>query len=444
MKYRFPVIGFLTTLAVFLVTGAQGAEYEKPPKVKAAEFFSAVDLKTDLYKVESKVPTDGFLTRARIDSDYGDFTAVGPGMLAIRVNEIEALAKLEELEESDEFQNAMKDTATEKKDGLEQIIDQPKETLEGVAEGVGRFFKRTARSAKTGFQTAGDAAKEQQPGVQAGPGANLPGKALDPQAVDDESKLSKAARASKDVALNVLGFDDARRQLCKRMEVDPYTTNPVLDQKLDEVTQSLFAGNLAVDFATALIPGGSLINTSNMVGNWVWDTPPGDLRVRIEKELRGIGVTQQDIDSLLRHKWFPLSYQVTFANAMVALDGVSGRPDIMPLALSVTTYDQARFLIQSLRMTAGYHQTVAPLASLQLAGTVIGLQEDGQPVIATAVNYLSWTEELDQFSGGEVFADKTPEVYFAGSVSDRARENLTARGWTLIENSELFDYVPGS
>ena len=350
-QYRFTRIIGAVLLCLALPAGA--ADYEKSPKVSAKKLFPDVDLNTDLYEVKPEVPTDGFLTRIGIKSRFGEMVAVGPGMLETRLHEIEALAKLETLESSDEFQRALKDSGGEKTEGLEKIVDKPKETAQGMAEGIGRFFKRTYRSTKTGLQTAGDVIQEQAPGVQAGPGANLPGKAIDPVEGGGESKYARAARASGDVALNILGFDDARRRLCKRMGVDPYTTNKALDEKLDEVTKSLFAGDLAVDFATALIPGGSLISQSNRAGNWVWDTPPGDLRVAIEKDLLAMKFTRKDVDRLLRHRWYPLSFQAALTRSLNTLDGVKGRADIMGLVLSVTTYDQARFVVHTLRMTAG-------------------------------------------------------------------------------------------
>lgn len=416
------------------------ADYEDPPVVPAKRIFSGNDLKTDLYEVEKDVPTDGFLTRARITSKYGDFVAVGPGMLEVRLNEIEALAKLEKLEENEEFQRAVKDSAGAKTGGLEKMIDEPKESLDGMADGIGRFFKRTYRSAKTGVQTAVDVAQEKSPGSYegSGPGADLPGKAVEERVDDGQSKYARLAKASGDVALNMLGFDDARRRLCRRMEVDPYTTNKVLDEKLDEVTKTLFAGDLAVDFATALIPGAALVSKSNRLGNWVWDTPAGDLRVQIESQLLAIGVTQGDVDRLLRHRWYPLSLQTALTKALVSLEGVAGRPDIMPLVLTVTTFDQARFVVNTLRMTAAYHEKVSPLESLQVIGTVIGRRNDGTMVVAAPVDFLSWSEGIDGFSSHEAFEGRAMDVHLAGLASDRAASHLEKRGWKIAQNSDLF------
>jgi len=433
-----PGIRFFVAALLAFGLPVEAGEYEAPPMVPAKTLFPDVNLKTEIYEVKSKVSTDGFLSRVEIHSEFGDIVAVGPGMLGTRLNEIGAMAKLETFESSDEFQRAVKDSTDEKTSGLDQMIDKPKETLGGMAEGVGRFFKRTYRSTKTGLQTAGDVAKEQAPGVQAGPGANLPGKALGSVEGDGGSKYAKVARASGDVALNILGFDDARRRLCKRLGVDPYTTNKALDEKLDEVTKSLFAGDLAVDLATALIPGGTLLSKSNMVGNWVWDTPPGDLRVAIEKDLKAMKFTKQDIDRLLRHRWYPLSFQAALTRSLNALDGIKGRPDIMPLVLSVTTYDQARFVVNTLRMTAAYHKQIKPLAALQVVGTIIAWRADGTPVVASPVDYLSWTEGIDKFSSREEFSGWQPEVHIAGLMSETARSNLETRGWRITDRSGLF------
>lgn len=428
-----------------LPLAAVGAKYEAPPDVSAKKTFPDTELKTGLYEVESRVPTDGFLTRARITSRFGDFVAVGPGMLEIRLKEVEALAKLEELEDSDEFQRAVKDSAGEKTSGLEKIIDNPKESAEGMAEGIGRFFKRSYRSAKTSVQIAADVAQEKSPGSieGSGPGANLPGKAIEEAGDDGESKYAKVARASGDAALNLLGFDDARRRLCKRMEVDPYTTNKVLDEKLDEVTKSLFAGDLAVDFATKLIPGASLVSTSNKLGNWVWDVPPGDLRVQIEQQLLAIEVSQEDVDRLLRHRWYPLSLKAALTHAVTALEDVKGRPDIMPLVLTVTTFDQARFVVNTLRMTANYHQTVAPLDALQVIGTVVGWRADGKAVVASPVDYLSWSEGIDGFAGREEFKGRELDVHIAGRMSEKAATQLKERSWNITQNSSLFKQTVG-
>ena len=110
----------------------------------------------------------------------------------------------------------------------------------------------------------------------------------------------------------------------------------------------------------------------------------------------------------------------------------------MPLVLTVTTFDQARLVVNTLHMTAGYHEKVSPLASLQVIGTVIGWRVDGSAVIASPVDYLSWSEGIDGFSGRKEFDGKDLDVHIAGLVSDTAAGHLEKRGWKITRNSDLF------
>jgi hypothetical protein len=60
-------------------------------------------LKGPHFTVDPKVPVKGFLERFTIRSTYGTFQANGLRMLPIRVNEVEAIAKLDELSRTKEL-----------------------------------------------------------------------------------------------------------------------------------------------------------------------------------------------------------------------------------------------------------------------------------------------------------------------------------------------------
>ncbi|MEN8712318.1 MAG: hypothetical protein ABF326_08985 [Arenicellales bacterium] len=421
------------------LSSAFAADYESPPSIPFDMVFHEVAIKGDNYSVAPSVPTDGFLTRAVIDSEFGEFVALGPGMLEIRLHEIDALVKLQTFEASDEFQRGAKESAQEKLSGLKQVYEKPKEAAAGISAGVSRFFKRSYRATKTGVQTINDVVHDRTPGSIEGAGAKLPGNQQSQALPDSESKYKKAAKASGSTAVNILGFDDSRRKLAKRLGVDPYTTNPVLDEKLDEVTWSIFAGDFGIDVATSLIPGSIVVTTSSLVTNWVWDTPPGDLRVKIEQTLLGIGVSQEDVDRLLRHRAYPLSYQAALTAAMEAMGEVNGHENTMPLALSVQTVDQARFVVNTMRMLQRYHETVQPLREIDVQGTVFAITDKDTMVIAAPVDYVSWSEMLDRFSANDRFSSKPRELYIAGTMTTMASEQLSKRGWIVHQNSDLFN-----
>ncbi len=320
------------------------------------------------------------------------------------------------------------------------------ESIKGIPEGVGRFFERTYRSAKTGLQKVDDVRHGRAPGLaEIAPPSQLPGAPRTPAAAPTESLSTVAARAAGNTALNTLGFDEDRRRLAKELAVDPYTTNPVLSAKLDEVTWAAFAGNLGVDLLTSMIPGGMIVSTSSRLTDWVWDTPPGDLRLEIEATLRSIGVGQEEIDRFLRHRWYPLSLQAALAASLAALDGaegvdggVDGRAEVIALALGVGSEGQARFVVQTLAMLARHHKTVEPLATLAVGGTVYGETKDGALVVMAPVDYLSWTPLAKTFAErkGELGSART--LHIAGRATGRARDALQDLGWKVEEESPLF------
>jgi hypothetical protein len=412
------------------------SDFETPPVLSAAKTVMDQPLKTDVYKIEEPVPTDGFMAQFSISSPQGEFTASGPGMLNTRLNEIRALAALQAMQDDDRFADAAEHTAKDTFSNLRRFAENPKETLAGVPDGVGRLFKRTGRTVKTGMQKLGDVREGRKPGVDDTVTSNLPGSTAN--AVAPGTSLSESVlQASGDAAVNILGFDKQRRRLAQELAVDPYTTNAILAAKLDEVTWAAFAGGLGVNVLTSLIPGGFVLSTSSRLSDWVWDKAPGDLRVEIEAALLEMRVPQSDVDQFLRHSFYTMSMQAVLTASLEKLEGVAGRAELMPLLLSVTSEGQARFLVQSLDMLRNYHTGVRPLASLYIEGTVIGINEDGRPVVMAPVDYMSWTPTLDQFASNlESAFEPRPLLYNTGALSESTRKSLLEREW-ILENGQV-------
>ncbi len=184
-----------------------------------------------------------------------------------------------------------------------------------------------------------------------------------------------------------------------------------------------------------------IVSTSSRLTDWVWDTPPGDLRLEIEATLRSIGVGQEEIDRFLRHRWYPLSLQAALAASLAALDGpdggVQGRAEVIPLALGVGSEGQARFVVQTLAMLARYHKTVEPLATLAVGGTVYGETGDGALAVMAPVDYLSWTPLARTFAERKSELGSERTLYIAGRATRRARDALEDLGWKVEERSPL-------
>ena len=413
-------IAFLLVSVAGMAPVAGQTTYEQPAVLRAADLAPADLLKGPRFQVDEAVTTDGLLARFSIKSDFGPFEAQGPGMLAMRVVEIRALDILSTVEKSDVFKKSLEESAKRTGRSLATAVTNPVETVEKVPEGVGRFFERVGRAVKTGAQKAGDALGE----MQGQPGGTT-----------SSGVATVAGHAAADSGESVIGYDDARRRVAKELKVDPYTTNAVLGKKLDEVAWAAWGGDFGLSTAVSLVPGGSAVMfTKNWVSDLVWDVGPGDLRVRMDKQLQAMVVSQEVIDQFLRQRHFTLTIQLMLVEALATLPPSAGRAAVIPWALTAESETQARFMAGAVAILAEYHRTVAPVARLRIAGTLLGDTERGALVVPAPVDYLSWTERVAAFANRpEVAAAKDRQLWLTGRLSPRARQELTGRGWSIRE-----------
>ena len=413
----------------------QPAPYEPPPVLSAAVFLPAEALSGLHHRVADEVPSDGFVTRFTIESDFGAFEATSPSLALTRIHEIAALAELENFETQDLAEGGFEHSANRLKESFQHLADDPEATLKGVPEGVGRFFARAGRAAKTGYQTIQDrrAEPDAPTAVLPGPGSRLPGAPLtgSQRSADQPGSAEVAARLAGRTAADIFGYSEQRREIARRLGVDPYTDNPVLAERLDEVAWAAFSGGLGVTALQAIAPASSLITVTSSASNWVWETSPGDLRVHNERTLLGLGASSDDVDRLLRHPFFTTSVRTRLVKALDAMAGVADRATVMPLALSVTSTGQARFVAESAEMLARIHATDRRLERLFLDGTVIALS--GETLVVPApVDAMSWSAELHGFAERVAGQGGERRMYIRGGATPLAQEQLAALGWTLV------------
>jgi hypothetical protein len=440
LKSLRAAVFLLAAASVGLGTGVWGAEngFENPPTLKAAQVLPAELLQGKRYQIEETVPTDGFLMKFAIVSDFGTFIARSPGTAEIRIKEIDAMDRLEKVSKSDAFVAGLKASGRQFGQQIGQLIENPEETVKGIPAGVGRFFDRVARGAKTGYQKLGDMKEQEKQTAPppAGPGALLPGEPEHPGAKGTKMTVEEAAvRAVGKTTADAFGYDDQRRRIARELGVDPYSTNPVLTKMLDDIASAAFAGGLGISAFKAVVPAGMVISTTTTLSNWVWDMPPGDLKVQNERSLKAMGVSQDQVDLLLRQPHFTLTYQTRLVKALERLGKTAGRPAIMRVATTVLSFDQARFVVEAMEMLAGYHEKIAPIKNLDQEVPFAGRTESGTLVVAGPVDCLSWTERINRFATRPDMKAKQRILWLRGEATPRARQELTKLGWTVRENA---------
>jgi hypothetical protein len=422
-------MGALSFAVLALIVGATkparaGSAFEVPPVLKASDLASTELLKGPRFHVDPQVPTDGLLAKFTIRSDFGDFEAEGPGMLGIRVGEIQALDVLSKTEKSEAFQKALVGSAKRTGKSLATAVTNPVETAKGLPAGVGRFFQRVGHGVKTGAAKANDymsGTKEEEK--------------------EGDTSSGGAVQEVGSTAADLIGQQDSRRRVAKVLKVDPYTTNPVLDQKLNEFAWVVWAGEFGLDMGINMVPGGMAITlTRTWVSDLVWDVNPGDLNVRAQKQLEELGVPSDTIKRFLHQKAFTLTTRTALLQALAALGPGPGRVDVIPWALTAKSDTQARFVAGAVMILAGYHKTKDPIAELRVSGTLIGRTKAGTLIVPAPVDYVSWTERVSGFAKRPDLAAPDREIWLTGRLSPRARRELTRLHW--VTRDKIKEGVP--
>jgi hypothetical protein len=397
----------LLALVVGLAAIAVAADYEKPPVLPAKDIVPAAILAGKGYTIDAKVPTDGLLGRYTIRSAAGTFQAHGLEMLAVRVSELPAIVHLKGVSRSKLFLSSARGAAEKPVKAAVNIVTHPKETIQGLPAGIGRFFDRV----QSGANRMVEAASSTEPG---------------------EDRVGAILKGGGTAARDALGYEQERRALAKELKVDPYTTNPVLAKQLDDVAWVSFTGRLGVNAVMSVaVPGSIAITATKFANDLVWDTPRGDLIVRNETALRDLGVPEKSARAFMKNAAIPLSVKTDLVQGLEKLRHVKGRAAVVTLASTARSEEQARFLATAVRMLGKARR----LEEMTATGTIVGREKGGALVVPAPVDYVSWTERVARFADRDDLKSSERSIWLTGKMSLRARSEFEKRGWQVKEEA---------
>jgi hypothetical protein len=408
-------IAVLTATAFMLIgsaaTHAQApAGYEAEPVLNAKDLADADVLKGPHFTVDPKVPVKGFIERFTIRSQYGTFQANGQRMLPIRVNEVEALAKLDDLSKTKEFAEAAGKAIARPVTSTVNMLVHPVDTITGFPGGVARLFGRIELGTERVVQAA------TAPGASGG---------------------ERTAEASKRVGmatLSALGFEKERRDLAKSLGVDPYTTNEVLSEKLTSAAWVAFSGRFMIQTATSiLVPYSMAMSAMTITNSSIYDTPPADLINNATMIFNSTGATDAQVKALVQNPQYSVTVLTELALAIQRLQGVSGLDSVVIFAAAARTQDECRFVAGAANMLARYHEAVAPIAQVSAPGPILGRTSGGTLVLPAPVDYIAWLERVGAAANRPDLQAPEKVLFVSGRLTPRAQKELTKRGWKLFE-----------
>jgi hypothetical protein len=449
--------------AAFVLAGRSvAAPFEEPPIVLSAEtLLPAGPLAGERFRVLDRVENDGFMNRWRIETDWGELEADSDRMLQVRLREIQALMRLEEVERTTAFLDAFEEALSDAWRAARQVVDQPVETAKRLPGGVSRMFSRTRRKAADLAQEAREEyhelkedRAERQAESAAEEAAGTPAPDADPGGADSEDeararrreRLEEAKEVARDVGEEARrffqrksGYRRARRGWARELGVDPYGDNEVLNRHLFRVSAASAAGG----FSARLVPVPDIPGLSRLgdVKEIVYDLDALDLRLRNEKIFLELGFDRSFTDRLYEGGAWSDSLITDLADALRALHPVANLGSLMAWARSATTHDEARFQAAVAEQYAEMRRRGESIARLHEGDVFVSaVMTDGPAVVALAVDRLAWTEDWAKtwdLAYGQLLAEegRPVELHLRGDASQAVRRRLAEQGVQLVERA---------
>ncbi len=390
---------------VFSETPAQSIEYETPEILKAHDILPPELLEGKHYKVLEEVATYDFTNRFTILSTFGPFEAFGEDMLRIRIQEIQAIAALQEIKKTKAFRNAAEQAAISSVRGAKNLITHPVNTVSGVPKGVGSLFGRGGEMVKG-------------------------------ERGDTEDSVTKEQ----------VGFSRVKRAYAYKLGVDVHSSNKVLQKELNSVSWAGYAGGAGVSLLTMPISGavGNVIKGTSFTDKTnkiLLDNAPEDLRRINREKLQQMGVEDSIIEEFLNHPRYSPRHETILVHALAEMQGVKNRDPFIKQAVFAVDEEDALFFQRIAEMMYGYHKNVEPIKELIPARkVVVGYTENQTIVVTLPMDYVYWTERADRGSDA-VLRVKTLErpvkgmrLFISGRVTPIAKLELMAKGIVVKEN----------
>lgn len=338
-------------------------------------------------------------------------------MLELRVAEVYALDKLSEVSKTEIFANAFGKAAAEKAAALASVVKDPVGTAKAIPGGIARFAKGIGRSAKAAADKMS---------------ADKGDKRHDNRGT--EQKAMDAASAAGGAAEGML-ISGKRREWAAKVGADPYTTNQALAQKLDDVGWAAYAGGFALNVAVPSVPGLGLVETADKL---VYQLPPAQLLKRNDEKLKAAGVGDAARKALFVNGNFTPTLQTELTEAVAALGEATGKTEVVALAAESKTEGDARYIRRCVRLLASGAKEVGGWKALTTSDNEIeAVAGDGRLVLPWSVDYMTWNADTVPLDTAPVKGAKRREVWITGGATARAKQELQAKGFAVVERRPL-------
>ena len=405
------------------------AELESP-KIFAADLLPASMLSGPQFEVAPELEMKGHIAAFQVKSDYGRLDADSVELLEQRVVEIAALAELERLSELKVFGKSALTSVKNTGKAVYNVFRDPAATARAIPEGIRNKVSDTWASIKLKTKELGDRARSKIRGDGAPPEFNafLP----DPPFTPERTWEDRAASQGTKFGLSYIGYNRSRRELTRELGIDPYTSNPQIEDRLDAFAWSYLAGSAGTSLVVGALTGGAsvVLSKSRQINRLVYDLPPEDVKKRNATELQKIGIESDTARNFLRNSSFTPTLQTAVVDQITSNWQAGGWKELLRYLRYVDSEIEARFIVNSLRLVATQPPENKVSSVFLVGATPVFMLSDGTLLVPAPVDYVYYNDKFKAFLGEPQLRGKTVQIAIAGKISEAAETALAARGWT--------------
>jgi hypothetical protein len=406
--------------------------------LQAKDVLPEALIKGPFHEVDPRVTNDGYFNEFKVRSKFGNFNVEGQQLLELRIGELNALNELDKLSSSKVIGDAMyeggKATVMAPVNAVKKVAntvsdpDKMYDTVKGVPEGAEKVFSWAYRQAKGAAQGVSDLVTGDSQ--------------TDSKDISDGA--SSTLRAGKNFGLRFIGYTGRERELFQKLQVNPYSSNTILQ---DEVVRVAGLGT-AVGFAFRFVPGLGLLGQLTTFNRWYGRAEqlslyedPDVIKEKNKAELRALDVPDDMIEQFQSSKAYnPWTRRFVTASMTALGPTVAGRALFIKAALQAKNEPSTLYFVS----VAEYLEKVQKETPLKKIVSSLyipaGVTKKGVLVVPLAVDYLFWTQEVagifDDFKNRVTKEESfsSVEIRVRGRVSARARAALESLGAKVSEN----------
>jgi hypothetical protein len=394
--------------------------YELPPRQPPAALLPESMVSGADYHVVDPVQCDGLMNHYVVESKFGRFDAYGRTRLAIRIHEVAALTELAKTPAIEVVAGGVGRGVESQLETVVGVVERPITTVTGIPKGIAHLFHGFVDQ---GNEAIGDA--KSTTGSATGSGGRT------------SAAADKTASAVKNYADRYLGLTAAERRWYERLRVDPYTDNAALRSTIHKNANIDAAAGFGMKFVgLPSIPG---IGNIHELTHAIYNEDPATIRARNRVTLANYGLQPGEIDRWQNSLVLSPTRQILLMQSAATLDGVEGRGELFRHALGLTSDVEAQVYLQSVGLLVLAHRKQPVTAILPGVRLPAARRADGHIVVCGAFESVYWTADVasgeEQIRQALLQSDAgVRELWLSGTASDRARAELSARGWNLQES----------